>query len=166
MITSHSARASATTNATTLPIPPNSSRPLPSTKHKPLLPPSPNHTPVVYPALLSYLANAFRNQIQLAESVKDGPMHNDSFDGREAVDKIAYIVKTTDRNLALSLGRALGAQRFFHNVRRDDHILKDSPGELYWFGASERVRPLFSGKLLATNWKGGTEELPNGLFSL
>lgn len=68
----------------------------------------------------------------LSERVKDGLTYSDAFDGREAVDKIAYIIKTTDRNLALLLGRALDAQKFFHDVTYD-HRLRDSPHEIYRF---------------------------------
>ncbi|KAL5531399.1 hypothetical protein ACEPAG_4276 [Sanghuangporus baumii] len=89
-------------------------------------------TPIVYPALLSRVAEAFRERINLSERAKDGLAYKDAFDGREAVDKIAYIIKTTDRNLALLLGRALDAQKFFHDVTYD-HRLRDSPYELYQF---------------------------------
>ncbi|EJD07321.1 CNH-domain-containing protein [Fomitiporia mediterranea MF3/22] len=89
-------------------------------------------TPIVYPALLSRVAEAFRERITLIERAKDGLSYKDAFDGREAVDKIAYIIKTTDRNLALLLGRALDAQKFFHDVTYD-HRLRDSPYELYQF---------------------------------
>ncbi|KAG9032105.1 RHO1 GDP-GTP exchange protein 2 [Tulasnella sp. JGI-2019a] len=88
--------------------------------------------PIVYPALLSRVAEAFRARITLSERGKDGLAYQDAFDGREAVDKIAYIIKTTDRNLALLLGRALDAQKFFHDVTYD-HRLRDSPYELYQF---------------------------------
>ncbi|PPQ91478.1 hypothetical protein CVT25_013735 [Psilocybe cyanescens] len=89
-------------------------------------------TPIVYPALLSRVAQAFRKRIPIADRLKDGLTYKDSFDGREAVDKIAYIIKTTDRNLALLLGRALDAQKFFHDVTYD-HRLRDSANELYQF---------------------------------
>ena len=89
-------------------------------------------TPIVYPALLSRVAEAFRERITLSERVKDGLAYKDAFDGREAVDKIAYIIKTTDRNLALLLGRALDAQKFFHDVSYE-HRLRDSPYELFQF---------------------------------
>ncbi|GAA5960138.1 hypothetical protein JCM8115_002523 [Rhodotorula mucilaginosa] len=89
-------------------------------------------TPVVYPALLSRVAAAFRDHIALSERVKDGLVYQDAFDGRDAVDKIAYIIKTSDRNLALLLGRALDAQKFFHDVTYD-HRLRDSPNEIYQF---------------------------------
>lgn len=94
--------------------------------------PTARKTPVVYPALLSRVAAAFRDHIALAERVKDGLVYQDAFDGRDAVDKIAYIIKTSDRNLALLLGRALDAQKFFHDVTYD-HRLRDSPNEVYQF---------------------------------
>lgn len=96
--------------------------------------PSPR-PPIVYPALLSRVAEAFRCRIVLSERTKDGLTYTECFDGREAVDKIAYIIKTTDRNLALLLGRALDAQKFFHDVTYD-HRLRDSHHELYQFGGT------------------------------
>ncbi|SPO28331.1 probable to GDP/GTP exchange factor Rom2p [Ustilago trichophora] len=88
--------------------------------------------PLVYPAMLSKVAEAFRARVNLSERTKDGLTYSDAFDGREAVDKIAYIIKTTDRNLALLLGRALDAQKFFHDVTYD-HRLRDSASEIYQF---------------------------------
>ncbi|KAG6869198.1 hypothetical protein C0993_009061 [Termitomyces sp. T159_Od127] len=102
-------------------------------------------TPIVYPALLSRVAEAFRDRIALADKVKDGLTYKDAFDGREAVDKIAYIIKTTDRNLALLLGRALDAQKFFHDVTYD-HRLRDSATELYHF-RTKLPSPFVSGEL-------------------
>lgn len=89
-------------------------------------------TPLVYPALLSRVAEALRDRITLTDRAKDGLTYKNAFDGREAVDKIAYIIKTTDRNLALLLGRALDAQKFFHDVTYD-HRLRDSANEIYQF---------------------------------
>lgn len=94
--------------------------------------PSNRKGPLVYPALLSRVADSFKQRVTIAERVKDGLTYQDAFDGREAVDRIAYIIKTTDRNLALLLGRALDAQKFFHDVTYD-HRLRDSPNELYQF---------------------------------
>lgn len=102
-------------------------------------------TPVVYPALLSRVAQAFRERIPITDRVKDGLTYKDAFDGREAVDKIAYIIKTTDRNLALLLGRALDAQKFFHDVTYD-HRLRDSSNELYQF-RTKLPSPFVSGEL-------------------
>ncbi|QRV74343.1 Rho guanine nucleotide exchange factor [Ceratobasidium sp. AG-Ba] len=104
--------------------------------------------PLVYPALLSRVAEAFRQRIPLSDRVKDGLSYPGSFDGREAVDLIAHIIKTSDRNLALLLGRALDAQKFFHDVTYD-HRLRDSPAEIYQF----------SGPRPSIGWTGeGAEE--------
>ncbi|PBK72403.1 CNH-domain-containing protein [Armillaria solidipes] len=105
----------------------------------------PKKSPIVYPALLSRVAEAFRDRINLGDRIKDGLEYKEAFDGREAVDKIAYIIKTTDRNLALLLGRALDAQKFFHDVTYD-HRLRDSPSELYRF-RTKLPSPFVSGEL-------------------
>lgn len=86
--------------------------------------------PLVYPALLSKVASTFRERIGLADKEKDGLVYKSAFTGSEAVDIIAYIMQTTDRNLALLLGRSLDAQRFFHDVTYD-HRLRDSNAEVY-----------------------------------
>lgn len=104
-----------------------------------------SRTPIVYPALLSRVAEAFKVRIQLQERVKDGLAYKDAFDGREAVDLIAFIIKTTDRNLALLLGRALDAQKFFHAVTYD-HRLRDSSHDLYQF-RTKVPSPFTSGEL-------------------
>ena len=88
--------------------------------------------PNIYPALLSRVADAFKQCIILSELIKDGLAYKDSFDGRTAVTMIAEIIKTPDRNLALLLGRALDAQKLFHDVTYD-HRLRDNPGEVYQF---------------------------------
>ncbi|KAK7056393.1 RHO1 GDP-GTP exchange protein 2 [Paramarasmius palmivorus] len=103
--------------------------------------------PVICIALLSHVAQAFKDRIQVGDRVKDGLTYKDAFDGREAVDKLAYIIKTTDRNLALLLGRALDAQKFFHDVTYD-HRLRDTPGELYQF-RTKLPSPFVSGDLPA-----------------
>ncbi|KAI9711531.1 MAG: RHO1 GDP-GTP exchange protein 2 [Bogoriella megaspora] len=88
--------------------------------------------PLVYPAMLSRVADTFRDRIGTAEKEKDGLLYSAVFTGAEAVDLIAYIIKTTDRNLALLLGRSLDAQKLFHDVTYN-HRLRDSPAELYRF---------------------------------
>ncbi|CAG8553511.1 1494_t:CDS:10 [Dentiscutata erythropus] len=85
---------------------------------------------VVNPALLSKVSDSFRARITLSNRMKNNLEYKDCFDGREAVDKIAFIIKTTDRNLALLLGRALDFQKFFHDVTYE-HRLRDSQNELY-----------------------------------
>lgn len=111
-------------------------------------------TPVVYPALLSRVAEAFRLRVTLSERVKDGLTYQDAFDGREAVDKLAYIIKTSDRCLALLLGRALDAQKFFHDVTYD-HRLRDSLNEVYQF-RKRLSSPFVSGDELAVKASNGT----------
>lgn len=95
-------------------------------------PPAVRKPPIVYPALLSRVADAFVQRITTSSRIKDSIEYKDCFDGRDAVDKIAFIIKTTDRNLALLLGRALDAQKLFHDVTYD-HRLRDSVNELYQF---------------------------------
>ena len=88
--------------------------------------------PVVYPALLSRVADVFREKITLGERQKNGLSYQNAFSGTDAVDLIGTIIRTSDRNLALLLGRALDAQKFFHDVTYD-HRLRDAPGEVYQF---------------------------------
>ncbi|OCH85211.1 CNH-domain-containing protein [Obba rivulosa] len=115
-------------------------------------PPTSRRAPIVYPALLSRVAEAFKQRVQLSDRVKDGLTYKDAFDGREAVDKIAYIIKTTDRNLALLLGRALDAQKFFHAVTYD-HRLRDSSNDLYQF-RTRLPSPFVSGELVNVEEEG------------
>ncbi|KAJ3865844.1 CNH domain-containing protein [Lentinula novae-zelandiae] len=131
---------------------------LPEGRHSPIsIKTHTRKTPIVYPALLSRVAEAFRDRIQLADRLKDGLTYKNAFDGREAVDKIAYIIKTTDRNLALLLGRALDAQKFFHDVTYD-HRLRDSANELYQF-RTKLPSPFVSGEL--PNVNATSSELPS-----
>ncbi|EIW71826.1 hypothetical protein TREMEDRAFT_28347 [Tremella mesenterica DSM 1558] len=88
--------------------------------------------PYVYPALLSKVAEAFKQLIILSEHHKDGITYKDAFDGRSAVTILSDVIKTPDRNLALLLGRALDSQKFFHDVTYD-HRLRDNPIEVYQF---------------------------------
>ncbi|CAG8515687.1 6938_t:CDS:10 [Diversispora eburnea] len=124
--------------------------------------------PIVYPALLSRVAEAFHVRVALSTRIKDNVEYKDCFDGREAVDKIAFIIKTTDRNLALLLGRALDAQKFFHDVTYD-HRLRDSPNELYQF---RKMRSILShSDSYDTDEEEEIDEieesdLPNGVFTL
>jgi hypothetical protein len=83
-------------------------------------------------------------------------------------DKIAFIIKTTDRNLALLLGRALDSQKFFHDVTYD-HRLRDSPNELYQF---QKMPSILSSENYELEDDVEEEEetdengLPNGVFTL
>jgi len=95
-------------------------------------PPPVRRAPLVYPALLSKVAEAFQDRVQVADLEKNELHYANAFTGAEAVDLISYIIKTTDRNLALLLGRSLDAQKFFHDVTYA-HRLRDSSNELYQF---------------------------------
>ena len=88
--------------------------------------------PLVYPALLSRVAECLRDNITVGDRTKNGLTYKNAFSGAEAVAVISYIIKTTDSNLALLLGRALDAQKFFHDVTYD-HRLRDSQVEMYQF---------------------------------
>jgi len=91
-----------------------------------------SRAPLVYPALLSRVADVFRERISAGDRNKNELSYKFAFTGAEAVDLISYIIKTTDRNLALLLGRALDAQKFFHDVTYD-HRLRDSSTEIFQF---------------------------------
>ncbi|KAH3899908.1 Rho family guanine nucleotide exchange factor ROM2 SCDLUD_004220 [Saccharomycodes ludwigii] len=88
--------------------------------------------PQVYPAILSRVASRFYRNIPVGEHKKDGLVYRDSFTGQEAVDVLCSIIRTSDRNLALLLGRALDAQKLFHDVFYE-HRLRDSANEVYEF---------------------------------
>ncbi|CAD6593527.1 MAG: RHO1 GDP-GTP exchange protein 2 [Alectoria sarmentosa] len=94
-----------------------------------------SRAPLVYPALLSRVADVFRERISAGDRNKNDLSYKFAFTGTEAVDLISYIIKTTDRNLALLLGRALDAQKFFHDVTYD-HRLRDSSTEIFQFRES------------------------------
>lgn len=88
--------------------------------------------PLVYPALISRVAECFRRKIIVGDRTKNELTYKNAFSGSEAVDVLSYIIRTTDRNLALLLGRALDAQKFFHDVTYE-HRLRDSQSEMYQF---------------------------------
>ncbi|QLL33227.1 hypothetical protein HG536_0E01380 [Torulaspora globosa] len=94
--------------------------------------------PQVYPALLSRVATKLKGSIQVGEHKKDGLIYRDAFTGQQAVDVICSIIRTSDRNLALLLGRSLDAQKLFHDVVYE-HRLRDSPHEVYEFTDSSRM---------------------------
>ena len=88
--------------------------------------------PLVYPAMLSKVAECFRRKIITGDRTKNELTYKNAFSGSEAVDVLSYIIRTTDRNLALLLGRSLDAQKFFHDVTYE-HRLRDSQSEMYQF---------------------------------
>lgn len=96
--------------------------------------------PLVYPALISRVADCFQQKIITGERTKNELAYKNAFSGSEAVDVLSYIIRTTDRNLALLLGRALDAQKFFHDVTYE-HRLRDSAAEMYQFRESLMDEP-------------------------
>jgi hypothetical protein len=78
------------------------------------------------------VADIFKERIALSDQAKDGLDYTSAFTGEDAVSLVAYIIKTTDRNLALLLGRSLDAQKFFHDVTYA-HRLRDLRSEIYQF---------------------------------
>ena len=103
-----------------------------------------SRSPVVYPALLSRVAEVFLDRISPGDRSKDALLtYPYAFTGREAVDLLAWIIRTTDRNLALLLGRALDAQKLFHDVTYE-HRLRDSPTEIYQFRETVSETPAAS----------------------
>lgn len=62
---------------------------------------------------------------------------------------LASIIKTSDRNLAILVGRALDDQKLFHDVNYE-HRLRDSVHELYQFKEQQGVsKPPIKRKLSA-----------------
>ncbi|KAK9454349.1 CNH domain-containing protein [Dipodascopsis uninucleata] len=86
--------------------------------------------PLVYPAFISAVAEAFVRYLQAGDRVKDGLTYKNAFTGAEAVDLLLYILQTPDRTLALLLGRALDALKLFHDVTYN-HKLRDHQDEVY-----------------------------------
>ncbi|KAI8337469.1 hypothetical protein BC941DRAFT_425346 [Chlamydoabsidia padenii] len=84
----------------------------------------------IYPALLSRVAYEFQQNMILTDHFKNGIEYKNSFTGQEAIDHLARIISTNDRFLALVIGRALGSQRFFHDVGYENRLM-DSAEELY-----------------------------------
>jgi hypothetical protein len=84
----------------------------------------------IYPALISEVADAFLHEIKLSCHFKYGIEYRNSFSGSEAIDVICRITKIRDRNLGIILGRALDAQRLFHDVTYE-HRLRDNKTEIY-----------------------------------
>lgn len=98
--------------------------------------------PKVYPAMLSRVANVFRESVFLTINTKDGLEYHDTFTGKMAVDIICRIIRTSDRNLALLLGRSLDSQKLFHDVTYN-HRLRDSVHEVYAFNHVYKNAELF-----------------------
>ncbi|KAJ3217106.1 RHO1 GDP-GTP exchange protein 2 [Dinochytrium kinnereticum] len=85
---------------------------------------------MVNPAFLSEVAAAFRDEAPFDVHTKDSVEYASCIPGHVAVDILAHIIQTSDRNLALLVGRALDAQKFLQDVTYS-HRLRDNIHELY-----------------------------------
>ncbi|KAI8150179.1 CNH domain-containing protein [Fennellomyces sp. T-0311] len=133
----------------------------------------------LHAALLSKVAEMLQERVVVTKKVKDSIEYKDAFEGKDAVDKLAWFIGTKDRNLALLLGRALDAQKFFHDVNYE-HRLRDSSNELYQFRHPTHLRRnRFSGELeeedeedeksefnFMDNAANDDDHLPNGVFTI
>ncbi|CAO3648387.1 unnamed protein product [Mucor hiemalis] len=88
--------------------------------------------PTYYRAFLSSIAHEFKRRIILSDRIKNDIEYHNVFDGKEAVDKLREVLGTVDRKLALRVGRALEAQRFFHDVNYENRLVDDII-EIYQF---------------------------------
>ncbi|KAI8346170.1 CNH domain-containing protein [Blakeslea trispora] len=139
----------------------------------------------IYPAFLSKVAYAFKEQVVVGKKTKNSIQYQEVFDGKHAVNKLASIIKSKDRNLAVQVGRALEYQKFFHDVNYE-HRLRDSVNELYRF--KDQPRPINKYDMDEVEDEGGgsvecqsksnyamkekrakkeqDNQLPNGIFTL
>ncbi|GAA5816202.1 hypothetical protein MFLAVUS_009728 [Mucor flavus] len=95
--------------------------------------------PLYYRAFLSSIAFEFKRRIILSDRIKNDIEYHNVFDGKEAVDKLKEIIGTTDRLVALRVGRALESQRFFHDVNYEKRLVDDiieiyQFNDLFWRG--------------------------------
>ncbi|KAJ3411545.1 RHO1 GDP-GTP exchange protein 2 [Chytridiales sp. JEL 0842] len=85
----------------------------------------------IYPGCLSEIASAFRRLVPKGAHTKDSIEYANCFTGAEAVDTIARIINSRDRNLALLVGRCLFTQSFIFDVNYAHIPLNDNTIELY-----------------------------------
>ncbi|KLO05311.1 hypothetical protein SCHPADRAFT_731025 [Schizopora paradoxa] len=95
----------------------------------------PNANDEIVSPLLSQIAEDFqvRMSSQLSDQVRDGSTYKGAFTGRIAVDQLAIVLDTSDRQLALLIGRSLNAQGLFSDVKKERNLFEDSE-EIYQFG--------------------------------
>jgi Domain found in Dishevelled, Egl-10, and Pleckstrin (DEP) len=84
------------------------------------------------PALISEVALAFKAIIVPGKRYQVDVMYDGVFTGREAVDTLCTLLQTSDRRLAMVVGRELEEQRLFHDVNHV-HRLRDDGNKLYCF---------------------------------
>ncbi len=91
--------------------------------------------PDISVCILSQVSNIFKSTLSTGDRYKNGLLYRDAFTGFEAVTLIAFLIRTSDRNLALLLGRALDAQKLFRDVCYENR-LRDTKEDVYQFTES------------------------------
>ncbi|KAI8367364.1 hypothetical protein EDC96DRAFT_506546 [Choanephora cucurbitarum] len=97
-----------------------------------IIKPPNNQSNRYYRAFLSSVAYELKRRIILSDRIKNDIEYHNVFDGKEAVDKLREILGTQGRQTALRVGRALEAQRFFHDVNYENRLIDDIV-EIYQF---------------------------------
>jgi hypothetical protein len=114
------------------------------------------------PALLSEVALAFKAAIVPGERRQVDVMYYDVFTGREAVDVFCTLLQTSDRKLAMLVGREVEEQGLFHDVNHVHH-LRDDVSKLYCF----MREPSTNADAQSTFGEGGARhQLPSGVYTL
>jgi Domain found in Dishevelled, Egl-10, and Pleckstrin (DEP) len=113
------------------------------------------------PALVSGVALAFKATIVPGVHYQVDVVYNDVFTGREAIDTLCTLLQTSDRKLAIAVGRDLEEQGLFHDVNHV-HRLRDDGNKLYCFTREPSVDDAQS-----TLGEGNTKlDAPSGLYTL
>ncbi|KAI8381365.1 uncharacterized protein BYT42DRAFT_464951, partial [Radiomyces spectabilis] len=117
-------------------------------------------------AFLSKVAQELYRVLTTTTMIKDDIEYHDVFTGKDAVDRLVHILRTTDRNLALLMGRSLDDQNFFNDVNYE-HKLRDSSEELYRFRDTAGVPVSAETEEKKNDLVLEHDiELPNGVFTL
>ena len=97
----------------------------------------PNTHEEIASPFLSRIAESFQERMSahLSDQVLDGSTYKETFTGRVAVDQLAIVLHTSDRQLALRIGRSLNAQGLFRGPKEEHNPFEDSE-EIYQFGGA------------------------------
>ena len=114
------------------------------------------------PALLSEVALAFKAAIVPGERRQVDVVYYDVFTGRGAVDLLCTLLQTSDRKLAILVGREMEEQGLFHDVNHVHH-LRDDVNKLYCFARE----PSSNADAQATFGEGDAgQQTPTGVYTL
>jgi len=117
--------------------------------------------PQCNPAFLSEVALAFKTAIVPGERRQVDVMYYDVFTGREAVDVLCALLQTSDRRLAMLVGREVEEQGLFHDVNYVHH-LRDDLNKLYCL----MREPSSNAGAQSTFEEGGArQQTPSGIYT-